>query len=82
MDNELPVVSKSPLTTIPQLEAFRIAGPLILIPEMAEAGVPNVYKQPFPPRFVATARAVIVSLFMDRTFMKYVGWTTATRAST
>ena len=62
------VPSNSLLSTIPQVEALMV--PLPLMPSFSEEGGPNVYKQPFPPRFAATARAVIVSLLMDRTLMK------------
>src|ERR1700722_780697 len=65
---------KLPLSLIPQVGAFRTALPMTSTPSIAELGDPSVYKQP-PPEvtpltFVATARAVSVSLLIPRTFMK------------
>jgi hypothetical protein len=51
---------------------------LIFTPSIEELGAPKVYRQPgpVPPpalTLVATARAVIVSLFTPKMVMKYVG---------
>src|ERR1700730_923043 len=69
-----PIPTKLPLSLIPQVGAFSVACPLRLTPSIAAFGAPSVYKQP-PPEvtpltFVATARAVSVSLLIPRTFMK------------
>ena len=80
-----PLVLKLPLSTIPHVGAFKVALPLMLTPSMLAEGAPSVYRQPLlipPLRFVATARAVIACLLIPRTFMKYVGCTTETKAST
>ena len=51
----------------------------MLMPSIEALGVPSVYRQPYvvpfvpPLKFVATARAVIVSLLTPKTFMKNVG---------
>ena len=73
--NAFPDVEKSPLSTIPQLGAFNVVFPLVLIPWMPAVLGAKVYKQPplVPPlKFVATARAVIDPLLTPKTFMKYV----------
>jgi hypothetical protein len=69
-----PLVLKLPLSAIPQVRAFKVACPLMLTPSMEELGGPSVYKQPppvvAPLKFVATARAVSVSLLTPRILMK------------
>jgi hypothetical protein len=68
-----PLVSKFPLSIIPQLGPLSVAFPLMLTPSMLLDGAPKVYKQPFPfppLTFVATARAVMVSVLVPKTLMK------------
>jgi len=56
-----PVVTKLPLSPIPQLGAIICACPPASMPMMADVGGPNVYMQVVlvpPETLVATARAV------------------------
>jgi hypothetical protein len=66
-----PLGPKLPLFTIPHPVAFSVAPELLMLTPFEV--VSNAYKQPEPApplTFVATARAVIVSLFTPKILMK------------
>src|SRR6266446_5912708 len=73
---EFPVVSKLPLSEIPQFGAIIFACPPASMPMIAEVGGPNVYRQLVlvpPYTLVATARAVTGWLLSPKICIKYVG---------
>jgi hypothetical protein len=73
---DLPVVSKLPLSVIPQFGPIIWALPVGSMPTIDDVGKPRVYIQDVfvpPLMFVATARATTAWLPTPKTFMKYVG---------